>query len=588
MGRGQALSYEDYIPYEGPRVAGFSPEQLGAQAGYKALAQRGMPLLDKAGQIASIASQGSPLMAQSGYQAAPISSQYAGSNIGSRFRGAPVRSTFGGMPITSQYQAGPIQSVFRGAPVQSTFGGMPIRSDYRAGPIESQYRAGPIRSTYGAAPIRTGVQGWSPQEYLRAGRGFGERQAQQYMSPYLENVMERQQKRALDRFQEGKAQRGAQAIKSGAFGGSRQAVGDFLARRDISEKLGDIEAQQLEKGYASAQQQFERDRAARMGALQAGDTGQLALAKQRAQEQIATEEAKRQAAAQNLQAQIAQQKAFEAAGGQGLQAQIAADKAREAAGGQRLQAQIAQMKGLSDADARRLQAQIAQGKFGEAAGAQYIQAQSIAEKARQAAGEQNLQAQIAQMKGLSDADARRIQAQIAQGKFGEAASAQDLQAQIARDKTLQAAQQYNLQAQIAADKARQQQGAQSLEAQLANQRAMEAAYGRGLKGAGVLGDLTKTEQALDLQRLKGLSDVGTQRQGMMQRAYDTAYEDFIRQKEYPYEQLERFSGMLQGLPVTPSYTQSLYSPRPDPTASLLQTGLGAYGMGRGMGMFGGG
>jgi|7_EtaG_2_1085326.scaffolds.fasta_scaffold09489_2 hypothetical protein len=534
MGRGQALSYEDYIPYEGPRVAGFSPEQLGAQAGYKALAQRGMPLLDKAGQIASIASQGSPLMAQSGYQAAPISSQYAGSNIGSRFRGAPVRSTFGGMPITSQYQAGPIQS------------------QYRAGPIRSQYRAGPIQSTYGAAPIRTGVQGWSPQEYLRAGRGFGERQAQQYMSPYLENVMERQQKRAMDRFQEGKAQRGAQAVKSGAFGGSRQAVGDFLARRDISEKLGDIEAQQLEKGYASAQQQFERDRAARMGALQAGDTGQLALAKQRAQEQIATEEAKRQAAAQNLQAQIAQQKAFEAAGGQGLQAQIAQQKALEAAGGQSLQAQMA------------------------------------AEKARQEAGGQSLQAQIAQMKGLSDADARRIQAQIAQGKFGQAASAQDLQAQIARDKTLQAAQQYNLQAQIAADKARQQQGAQSLEAQLANQRAMEAAYGRGLKGAGVLGDLTKTEQALDLQRLKGLSDVGTQRQGMMQRAYDTAYEDFIRQKEYPYEQLERFSGMLQGLPVTPSYTQSLYSPRPDPTASLLQTGLGAYGMGRGMGMFGGG
>ena len=38
MGRGQALSYEDYIPYKGPRVAGFSPEQLGAQAGYKALA----------------------------------------------------------------------------------------------------------------------------------------------------------------------------------------------------------------------------------------------------------------------------------------------------------------------------------------------------------------------------------------------------------------------------------------------------------------------------------------------------------------------------------------------------------------------
>jgi len=210
MGRGQALSYEDYIPYQGPRVAGFSPEQLGAQAGYKALAQRGMPLLDEAGRIASIASQGSPLMARSDYRGAPISSQYAGTDIGSRFRGAPVRSTFGGMPI---------------------------RSGYQAGPIQSQYQAGPIRSTYGASPIRTGVQGWSPQEYLRAGRGFGGREAQKYMSPYLENVMERQQKRALSRFEEGRAQRGAQAVKSGAFGGSRQAVGDFLARRDISEKL---------------------------------------------------------------------------------------------------------------------------------------------------------------------------------------------------------------------------------------------------------------------------------------------------------------------------------------------------------------
>ena len=163
-----------------------------------------------------------------------------------------------------------------------------------------------------------------------------------------------------------------------------------------------------------------------------------------------------------------------------------------------------------------------------------------------------------------------------------------MQAQIARDKTLQASQQYNLQAQIAADKARQQQGVQSLQAQLANQKAMEAAYGRGLKGAGVLSGLTKTEQLLDMQRLKGLSDVGTQRQAMMQRAYDTSYEDFLRQREYPYEQLERFSSMMQGIAPQRSWTQQMYSPRPDPTASLLQTGLGAYGMGRGMGMFGGG
>jgi len=449
MGRAQALSYEDYIPYEGPRVAGFSPEQLGAQEGIKAIAQRGMPLMDEAGRIASYASQASPLMASSQYQAGPIQSQYGGSNIRSRFRGAPVRSTYG---------------------------------------------AEPIRSTYSAAPIYTGVTGAGPEAYASIGRKQFD--AGQYMSPYLENVMDRQQRRAVQRFDEDQQRRSAQAIKSGAFGGSRQAVGDFLAQRELSERLGDIEAQQLEKGYQSARAQFEADRAAKFKALGMSDQQALALAKQRSAEQIATEDAKRQAASQNLQAQIAQ------------------------------------------------------------------------------------------MKGLSEADSRRLQAQIAEGKFGQAAGQMDLESQIARDKTLQAAQQYGLQAQIAQDKAMQQQGRMGLEAQLANQRALEAAYGRGLTGAGVLADLTKQEQALDLQRLKSLSDVGTQRQGMMQRAYDLAYEDFLKQREYPYEQLERYSGMLQGLPVQPSWTKQMYSPRPDPTAQLFQTGLGAYGMGRGMGMFG--
>ena len=368
MGRGQALSYEDYIPYKGPRVAGFSPEQLGAQEGYKALAQRDMPWLQQAGDIAGYAATQGPMMAQSGYQAGPIQS---------RFRGAPIRS---------------------------------------------QYQAGPIQSTYSASPIRTGVRGWDPRTYQRASRGFGGREAQRYMSPYMSNVMNRQQQRATTRFLEDQQRRSADAVKSGAFGGSRQAVGNFLARRELEQRLGDIEAQQLEKGFAQAQQQFERDRTARMAGLRAGDTGQLALAQQRSREQIATEEAKRQAANQNLQAQIAQQKAYEAAGGQGLQAQIA------------------QMKGL------------------------------------QAAGQQDIQAQIA------------------------------------------------------AEKAREAQGGQSLQAQLANQRAWEAAMGRGLKGAGVLSGLQKQEQALDMQRLKALSDVGAQRQALLGRTYDTAYEDFLRTK----------------------------------------------------------
>ena len=475
VGRSQALSYEDYIPYKGPRVAGFSPEQLGAQEGYKAIAQRGMPLLDTAGNVASYASQAGPMMTGSGYQAGPIQSQYGGSNIRSRFRGAPVRSTYGGSPI------------------------------------QNQYRAGPIQSQYAAAPIDSGVQGFGPKDYMRASRGFDDRSAQKYMNPYLSNVLDRQQNRATDRFNEQRASRNQQAIKSGAFGGSRQAISDFTAQRDMNEQLQDIEAKALQSGYSDAQSQFERDRSARFKGLTGADTGQLALARQRSSEQIATEDSKRQAAAQNLQAQIAQQKAYEAAGGQ------------------------------------------------------------------------SLQAQIAQMKGLSEADSRRLQAQIAQGKFRQAGGQMDLEAQMATDKSYQTANQQYINAMIAQDKARQAQGSQDLESQLANQKAYEAAMGRGLKGSQVLAGLTKGEQDLDMQRLKALSDVGSQRQAMMQRAYDTQYEDFLGQREYPYEQLERFSSILQGMPTRPSYSERTYRPSPNPMGQLMQTGLGAYGAYRGMG-----
>ena len=439
VGRAQALSYEDYIPYEAPRVAGFSPESIGAQEGIKALASRDLPGIAQARNIAGMAATAGPLMTQSGYQAGPIQSQYGGSNIRSRFQGAPVRSTYGGSPIQSQYQAGP------------------------------------IRSTYAAAPIRSGVQGFGPEAYMGASRGFDDRSAQRYMNPYLSNVLDRQQQRATDRFGEQRAQRNQQAIQAGAFGGSRQGVQDAIAQRELNESLQDIEAKGLSNAFTQAQQQFERDRAARFQGLTSADAGQLALAKQRTSEQIATEDAKRQAASQNLQAQIAQQKAFEAAGGQ------------------------------------------------------------------------SLQAQIAQMKGLSDADKRSLEAQIATGRFSQAAGSQDLQAQ------------------------------------LANQKAMEAAYGRGLKGSQLLAGLDKSEQALDLQRLKALSDVGGQRQALMQRAYDQQYEDFLAQREYPYQQLERYSAILQGMPAQPSFSERRFGQAANPTAQLLNTGLGAYGAFRGMG-----
>ncbi len=65
VGRAQALSYEDYIPYEAPRVAGFSPESIGAQEGIKALASRDLPGIAQARNIAGVAATAGPLMAGS-------------------------------------------------------------------------------------------------------------------------------------------------------------------------------------------------------------------------------------------------------------------------------------------------------------------------------------------------------------------------------------------------------------------------------------------------------------------------------------------------------------------------------------------
>jgi len=87
--------------------------------------------------------------------------------------------------------------------------------------------------------------------------------AQQYMSPYQQNVIDVQKAQALLDFDRSQARRDAQAIQAGAFGGSRQAVQQALAGEDLQRRLGEIQAVGQQQAFEQAQQQFERDRAAR-------------------------------------------------------------------------------------------------------------------------------------------------------------------------------------------------------------------------------------------------------------------------------------------------------------------------------------
>ena len=107
----------------------------------------------------------------------------------------------------------------------------------------------------------------------------------QYMSPYMQNVVDVQKQQAQLDFDRMQAGREAAAVKAGAFGGSRQAVGDYLAQEGLARQMGDIQATGQQQAFEQAARMFGEDRAAQMemerlrGAelarVQAGRAGEL-------------------------------------------------------------------------------------------------------------------------------------------------------------------------------------------------------------------------------------------------------------------------------------------------------------------------
>jgi hypothetical protein len=150
--------------------------------------------------------------------------------------------------------------------------------------------------------------------------------AAQYMSPYMQNVVDIQKREAQRQGDIARTQRGAQAVGAGAFGGSRQAIMEAEAQRNLSQQMGDIQAKGSQAAYEQAAQQFQTDQARGL---------QAALANQQAMLE-----------AQRLGEQSRQYGA--GLGLQGLQTQL------QAAGqlGQLGQTQFGQEQAIIDAQAR--------------------------------------------------------------------------------------------------------------------------------------------------------------------------------------------------------------------------------------------
>jgi hypothetical protein len=96
----------------------------------------------------------------------------------------------------------------------------------------------------------------------------GQGTAQQFMSPYMQNVVDVQQQQAKRQAAIADQTRQAQAARSGAFGGVGNVIGRSQANAELQRNLQGIQATGLQNAYQQGMQQFNAEQAARQNAAQ--------------------------------------------------------------------------------------------------------------------------------------------------------------------------------------------------------------------------------------------------------------------------------------------------------------------------------
>ena len=398
LNRSQAESYRPYTPYEGQRIAGFTPDQQALQTEVRNMQTPGQfgaasDLAYGAGLGAANAGQYAPTAVINQQVQMPHLDRYSmmgPGNVFSREMNAPMMDT-------AQTGFNPnLQNLQMGGPRE----------------VGSQQVSG-----YTVDAARTNFNPNLQNLRMETPEQFGNQQAQQYMSPYVQNVLDVQKREAVRDAQKTQLAQDLGAARQGTYGGARQLLAATERERALGQQLGDIQARGLQSSYENAQAQFERDRSAGF------NVGQ-----------------------QNLQAAMQRQ-------------------------------QLGTQSGLQAALANQ---------------SSNLDAQRLAEQSRQFGSQQGL---------------------------------------------------------------------------AANAQALEA--GR------TLGNLGLTQQQADMQRLGLQGTAADQYQQQRQRQYDTAYADFLRQRDYPMELLGQYSNLLRGVPVGLNTTGTTYAPPPSMLAQMGGVGLGA-------------
>ena len=288
---------------------------------------------------------------------------------------------------------------------------------------------------------------------MQAPDQFGQQQTEQYMSPYIRNVLDTQKREAIQDARQGQIVQDLGAARQGTYGGSRQLLAGLERERGLGQQLGDIEARGLQSAFENAQAQFERDRGATMTAQQ-----------------------------QNLAAQL---------------------------GVQQLGTDVGLKTALANLDAE------------------------------QQARVQNMTAEN-QMRGMN--------------------AEQALRAALSN-------QQAGLETQRMGEQSRQFGSQQGL-----------AGLAQANQAGQTLANIGSAQQQADLSRLGMQQGTAAQEQALEQQKRDLDYADFMREADNPYTQLQRYMGILSGVPQATTTTQTSTAPTPSIGQQLLGAGVTAAGL----------
>ena len=352
-----------------------------------------------------------------------------------------------------------------------------------------------------------------PAQQVQADR-FGIGQAREYMSPYMQDVVEQQKASAIKDYARQLPGMGAAAARAGAKGGTREALVQAEAQRNLQEQLGGIEATGRQQAFQQAQQQFGVDRAALMQAQQLNQAAGLTTGQQ------------------NLAARLGVQQLGTQAG---LQAGLANQQMGFNVGQQNLSAEQARRQFIAQ---------------------QGMQAQLANQQAGLTSGQANLQAAL-QTQGLGAQTGMQAQ------QLNQAAQLQAQQQALAQRGQMA---QFGLQGAQAADQSRQfgaNLGLQGIQQQMA--------------AAGTLGQLGQTQFGQQQAANQAQMALGAQLQGLEQQRLDQQYQDFLAKQRYPYAQLGFMSDILRGTPAQGAIS-SLYQAPPSAMGQLIGAGTGLAGI----------